>query len=105
MADDVDADPDDQPVEVLFSAGLRLEQDPSELLAVEQDIVGPFAAQLRAGWRDGGDCVAEAERSDETKLGGRRRRAIRPQDEGDEEVASYADPLAPAPATPCRLLA
>src|SRR5260221_13269757 len=104
MADDVDADPDDQPVEILPCASLRLEEDAGKLLSVEEDIVGPFAAQLGAGWRDGGDCVAEAERADETELSCRRRRAIRSQDEGDEEVALYSDSLVSSPAIALRLL-
>src|SRR6266851_7568209 len=105
MADHVDANPHDEPLDARARPSFRLEQNAGHLLSIEQDIIRPFATQLDIGRRNVGDCVDEAERGDETELSRRRRSAIRTQDEGDEEVAENADTLPPAPAMPCRLLA
>ncbi len=82
----------------------RFEQDPGELPAIEQDVVRPFAAQLGERRCAATDSIAEAKRRSEAKLVGLRRRAVRAQDDRDEEIAGKADPLPATSAASRRLL-
>jgi len=105
MCHDIDADTEDEPIEGRVGAGFRFEQDPGEFSAIEQDIVGPFAAQFGERRRAVADRIAEPERRNEAELIGVRRRASRPQDHRDEKIAGQSDPLTAAPAASGRLLA
>src|SRR5579885_1908436 len=103
-ARDVDADAEHQRLDQATRRfGLR--QYPGDLGPIDQQVVGPFAAQAPPGRQDRLQRLGQGDGGEKAGLGRRRRRHAGPQQEGDIEIAGRRRPAAAPAAAALALLA
>src|SRR5579883_2294060 len=86
------------------AADFRFKQDAGNLAAADQNVVRPFAAGLREGWRELTQGIGDREPGDKTERRRLARRAFRPGQDRHIEIAGGRGPCATMTPAPGALL-